>query len=153
MEEIEFSRWLFEGRPRQGKNVLPDGLNWLCYFVGSSKSHRENSISFIFLEFPHQVDMEKILKSSKHFFGYFNTLETHSALLLRQSVDCRLHRASTQYQTLGAEAQKVDFIISTFCPTILSYSVVLQWLTIAIVFELIYYKNGYFQGMADIHEY
>ena len=30
MEEIEFSRWLFEGRLRQGKNVLPDGLNWLC---------------------------------------------------------------------------------------------------------------------------
>ena len=22
------------------KNVLPDGLNWLCYFAGSSKSHR-----------------------------------------------------------------------------------------------------------------
>ena len=30
MEEIEFSRWLLEGRPRQGKHVLPDGLNWLC---------------------------------------------------------------------------------------------------------------------------
>ena len=39
MEEIEFSQWLFEGRLRQGKNVLPDGLNWLCYFAGSSKSH------------------------------------------------------------------------------------------------------------------
>ena len=60
MEEIEFSRWLFEGRPRQGKNVLPDGLNWLCYFAGSSKSHRENSISFILLESPHQVDMKNI---------------------------------------------------------------------------------------------
>ena len=78
MEEIEFSRWLFEGRPRQGKNVLPDGLNWLCYFAGSSKSHRENSISCIFLESPHQVDMKNVVKSSKHFFGYFNTLETHS---------------------------------------------------------------------------
>ena len=78
MEEIEFSRWLFEGRPRQGKNVLPDGLNWLCYFAGSSKSHRENSIYFIFLESPHQVGMKNVVKSSKHFFGYFNTLETHS---------------------------------------------------------------------------
>ena len=39
MEEIEFSRWLFEGRLRQGKSVLPDGLNWLCYLAGSSKSH------------------------------------------------------------------------------------------------------------------
>ena len=77
IEEIEFSRWLFEGRPRQGKNVLPDGLNWLCYFVGSSKSHRENSISCIFLESPHQVDMKHVVKSSKHVFGYFKTLETH----------------------------------------------------------------------------
>ena len=61
MEEIEVSRWLFEGRLRQGKNVLPDGLNWLCYLAGSSKSHRENSISFIFLESPHQgqVDIKK----------------------------------------------------------------------------------------------
>ena len=38
MEKIEFSRWLFEGRLRQGKNVLPDGLNWLCYFAGSQKA-------------------------------------------------------------------------------------------------------------------
>ena len=80
MEEIEFSRWPFDGRLRQGKNVLPDGLNWLCYFAGSSKSHRENSISFIFLESPHQVDMKNIVKSSKHIFGYFNTLKTHSGL-------------------------------------------------------------------------
>ena len=79
MEEIEFSRWLFEGRPRQGKNVLPDGLNWLCYFAGSSKSHRENSISCIFLESP-QVDMKNVVKCYKHFFGYFNALKTHGVL-------------------------------------------------------------------------
>ena len=79
MEEIEFSQWLFEGRLKQGKNVLPDGLNWLCYFAGtSSKSHRENSITFIFLESPHQVDMKNVVKT---LFGYFNTLETHSDLL------------------------------------------------------------------------
>ena len=83
MEDIEFSRWLFEGRLRQGKNVLPDGLNWLCYFAGSSKSHRENSISFIFLESPHQGDMKNVVKSFKHFYGYFNTLETHSGRLLK----------------------------------------------------------------------
>ena len=59
--------------------MLPDGLNWLCYFAGSSKSYRENSISFMFLEFSHQVDVKNVVKSSKHFFGYFNTLETHSA--------------------------------------------------------------------------
>ena len=80
MEEIEFSGWIFEGRLRQGKNVLRDGLNWLCYFKGSSKRHHENSISFIFLGSPHQVDMKNIVKSSKHFFGYFNTLENHSDL-------------------------------------------------------------------------
>ena len=81
MEEIEFSRWLFEGRPRQGKNLLPDGLNWLCFFAGSSKSHRENPISCIFLESPHQVDMKNIVKRYKHFSCYFNALKTHCALL------------------------------------------------------------------------
>ena len=80
MEEFEFSWWLFEGRLRQGKNVLPGGLSWLCNFAGSSKSHRENSISFIFSESPHQVDMNNVVKSSNYFFGYFNTLETHSGL-------------------------------------------------------------------------
>ena len=81
MQEIKFLRWLFEGRPRQGKNVLPDGLNWLCYLAGSSKSHpSENSNSFIFFESPHQVDMKNVVRSSNHFFGYFNTLETHSEL-------------------------------------------------------------------------
>ena len=79
IEENEFSRWLFEGRLRQGKNVLPDGLNWLCYLAGSSKSYRDNSISCIFLESPHQVDMENVVKWYKHFFGYFNALKTHSA--------------------------------------------------------------------------
>ena len=77
MEEIELSWWLFEGRLRQGKNVLPDGLNWLCYFAGRSKSHSENSISFTFFESTHQVDMKSVVKSSKHFFRYFNTVETH----------------------------------------------------------------------------
>ena len=70
MEEIEFSRWLFEGRLRQGKNVLPDGLNWLFFFAGSSKR--------FFLESSHKVDMKNVVKSSKHFFGHFNTLEFHS---------------------------------------------------------------------------
>ena len=83
MEEIEFSQWLFEGRLRQGKNVLPDGLNWLCYFAGNSKSHRENLIFFISLESPHQVDLKKVVKSSKPFFGYFNTLETQCPVLTK----------------------------------------------------------------------
>jgi hypothetical protein len=49
-------------RPMQGLFVLPDGLNWLCYFAGSSKSYHENSISCIFLESPYQVDMKSIVK-------------------------------------------------------------------------------------------
>ena len=69
MEEIEFSRWLFEGRLRQGKNLLPDGLNWLCYFAGNSKGHRENSISFILLESPHQVDMKMWSNVRNTFLG------------------------------------------------------------------------------------
>ena len=91
MEEIEFSRWLFEGRLRQGKNVLPDGLNWLCYFAGNSKGHRENSISFIFLESPHQVDMKNLVKCYKHFFGYFNALETHGAELFSWQIPKSSH--------------------------------------------------------------
>ena len=35
-------------------------------------------VCFIFLESPRQVDMKNVVKSSKHFFEYFNTQETHS---------------------------------------------------------------------------
>ena len=77
MEEIVIAWWLFKGRLRQGKNVLPDGLNWLCYFAGSSRSHHENSISFIVLESTHQVDMKNVVKCWKDFLPYFTTLETY----------------------------------------------------------------------------
>ena len=95
MEEIEFSRWLFEGRPRQGKNVLPDGLNWLCYLAGSSKSHRQNSISCIFLESFHQVDMENVVKCYKHFFCYFNALKTNCDIVVC-GVDFSLEKCSVK---------------------------------------------------------
>ena len=85
MEEIEFSQQLFECRLSQGKNVLPDGLNWLCYFADSLKCHRENSISFIFLEYPHQVDTKNVVKSSEHFFQYFNTKCVYSRLGKKRS--------------------------------------------------------------------
>ena len=39
-----------------------------------SKSHQH--FFFIFLQSTHQVDMKHVVKCSKHFFGYFNTLET-----------------------------------------------------------------------------
>ena len=69
MEEIEFSRWLLEG-----KNVLPDGLNWLCYFASSLNSHREDSIAFIFLESTHQVDTKMLSNLGKTLLFYFTTL-------------------------------------------------------------------------------
>ena len=56
-QEIEFSRWLLEDRLKQGKNVLPDELNWLCYFPGNSKSHRENF--FHIFEIPSSSRHEK----------------------------------------------------------------------------------------------
>jgi hypothetical protein len=104
---MEFSRWLFEGRLRQGKNVLPDGLNWLCYFAGSSKSHRENSISFILLESPHQVDMKNVVKSSKHFFGYFNTLEFHGEEI-KHSEFKRVQHTSCLFQAMEYVMYKLN---------------------------------------------
>ena len=71
MEEIEFSRWLFEGRPRQGKNVLPGGLNWLCYLACSSKSHRENSISCIIFGIPLSIRHDKCCKILQTLFLVF----------------------------------------------------------------------------------
>ena len=46
-----------------------------------SKSHRENSISCIFLESLHQVGMKNVVKFYKHFFGYFSVLKTHGETL------------------------------------------------------------------------
>ena len=82
MKEIEFSRWLFELPAKQHSQFSPSGSIFLPCLGLPSKSHRGNSISSIFLESPHQVDMKNVFKSSKHFFGYFNTLETHIANIL-----------------------------------------------------------------------
>ena len=75
------SHWLLEGRPRQGKKLLPDWLDWLSYLAGSSKSHHEISISYIFLQSPHQVDMKNVVKWWKDFLLYFTTLETYREVL------------------------------------------------------------------------
>ena len=77
MEEILMVT--FWGQTKAGQKCA---TRWAVYFAGNSKSHRENSISFIFFESPHQVDMKNVVKSSKHFFGYFKTLKTHSAIAL-----------------------------------------------------------------------
>ena len=80
MKEIESSRWLFELPAKWHSQFSPSGSTFLPCFSLPSKSHRENSIPSIVLESLHQVDMKNVVKSSKHFFGYFNTLETHSVM-------------------------------------------------------------------------
>ena len=82
MQEIKFIWWLLEGRPWQGKKWLPDWLDWLFYLADGSKSHHEISISYIFLQSPHQVEMKNIVKCYKDFLGYSNILDadTHRAI-------------------------------------------------------------------------
>ena len=67
-------------RADQSRAKMCSQMGWIgCAILRvTQKSHRENSISFIFSESPHQVDMKHVFKSSKHFFGYFNALETLS---------------------------------------------------------------------------
>ena len=77
MKEIEFSRWLFELPAKQHSQFRPSGSTFLPCLGLPSKSHRENSISSMLLESPHQVDMKNVVKCQKHFFGYFNALKTH----------------------------------------------------------------------------
>ena len=86
MKEIEFSQWFFELPAKQHSQFSPSVSIFLPFLGLPSKSHRENSISSIFLESPHQVDMKNVFQSSKHFLGYFNTLETHSHLVFPCSI-------------------------------------------------------------------
>jgi hypothetical protein len=86
MDEIEFSWWLFEGRLRQCKNVLPDGLNWLCYFAGSSKSHGENSISFIFFGIPSSSRHEKYCQILQTLFWVFQYSRNSKWNVFRKSL-------------------------------------------------------------------
>ena len=76
MKEIEFSRWLFELPTKQHSQFSPSGSIFQPCLSLPSKSHHENSICSIFLESLHQLDIKNVVKSSKHFFGYFNTLES-----------------------------------------------------------------------------
>ena len=73
MKEIELSRWRFELPSKLHSQFSPSGSTFLHCL--SLPSISENSISSIFLEYHHQVDMKIFVKSSKHFFGYFNTLD------------------------------------------------------------------------------
>ena len=77
MKEIEFSRWLFELPAKQHSQFSPSISTFLPCLSLPSKSHRENSISLIFLESPHQVDMKIVVKCGKDFLSYFTTLQTY----------------------------------------------------------------------------
>ena len=90
-KKIEFSRWLFELPAKQHTQFSPSGSTYLPCLSLPSKNHRENSIFSIFLESPHQIDMKNIVKCYKHFFGYFNALETYGVtrwMTYHQSVWC-----------------------------------------------------------------
>ena len=53
-----FSCLLDEGRPRQGKNVLPDGLNWLGYFEVAQKAIvRIQILERLFVVFRHSKNI------------------------------------------------------------------------------------------------
>ena len=74
----------FWEQTKVGQKCVARWAELAVLFTGNSKSHRENSISLIFLESPHQVEKKNVVKFSKHIFGYFNTLETNSeSTLLR----------------------------------------------------------------------
>ena len=67
MGEIQLSRWLFEADQE-------------CAARWAKRNH-ENSISSIFMESPHQVDMKSIVKCRKDFLWYFTTPKTYPVLL------------------------------------------------------------------------
>ena len=69
MKEIEFSRWLFELPAKQHSQFSPSGSIFLPCLGLPSKSHCDNSISSIFWESPHQVDMKNVAKCWKEFFA------------------------------------------------------------------------------------
>ena len=69
-------------KPRQGKKVLPNGMDWLCCIlqVCSSKSHCSISISWIFFQFTHQLHIKKRFQIFKiHFKLLFHSITIPSS--------------------------------------------------------------------------
>ena len=66
----------FESRPKQKKKKLPpDGLDWLFYLAGSSKSHYDIPISFIFLQsFPSNPYEKTLPNHGKNFQVFHDTI-------------------------------------------------------------------------------
>ena len=68
-----------------------------------------------FFESPHQVDMKNIVKSSKHFFGYFNTLKTHSACIALASNEMILLSTHSFCCTIWLVCMYSNTHFSVFC--------------------------------------
>ena len=81
----QFSCLLDKGIPKIWKKLNSHNgfLSYLQNSTANSAHLAAHSISSIFLESPHQVDMKIVVKSSQNFFGYFNTLETHSGTVIQ----------------------------------------------------------------------
>ena len=80
MQETWFSRWLSEDRRRQGKKVLLDGVDWLCYLAGSSKKpSRVFNILHIFA-IPSSGWHEKLLPNVGNTFCGILSLYKHTVL-------------------------------------------------------------------------
>ena len=70
MQAFNSNDVFFQGRSTQGKKWLPNGLNWLSYLAGSSKSHYDFNFLQLFA-IPHQADMKTSLG---HIFHGISTL-------------------------------------------------------------------------------
>ena len=64
-------------RTDQGRAENNCQYSRLSYLAGSSKTHCKISISCLFLQSPHQLEMRNFVKYFKGFFWHFNTLETY----------------------------------------------------------------------------
>ena len=78
--KIEFSQWFLSYLQNRTTNSAHGRTFSPCLSL-LLKSHRENSISSIFLESPYQIDMKIFVKCWKDFLFYFTTLETNRVCL------------------------------------------------------------------------
>ena len=69
-------------RADQGRAKMCCQMGWIgCAVlqVAQKAIMRIKFLSYFWIS-PYQVDLKNVVKSFKHFFGYFNTVETHSTM-------------------------------------------------------------------------
>ena len=99
------------------QNSTANSAHLAAHFCTVLVCPQKATVIFNFFHLPHQVDMKNAVKSSKYFFGYFNTLETHSEGYSPKakpypSLDC-LTSPAAQFQLLLLGASfKSNFIPS-----------------------------------------